>query len=298
MTSEHGRPAGPGPGPGPSPGPSPPCEALLAAVDLAVGYGGKAILPPVTFEIRPGELWLLVGRNGSGKSTLLRTLMGLSSPISGGVRRPPQGGIAFIPQRQNRDPALPLRAVDLVEEGLESGRSFLRPLRAKPARTAALAALDRVDAAPLALKPFRDLSEGQKQRVLMARALVSEPLLFVADEPTAAMDLQAEREALDLLARLRRDAGTAVLLVSHHVPSALAVADSLIVVDAEAQAVIVGPRAEVARHPLVRRLVAAEQPQIPEKPPGPESDVACGLSLPGGPDSGAAADDSSPGGHL
>jgi zinc transport system ATP-binding protein len=248
-------------------------DVFLAADNLCVGYGGRAILPPVTFEIHRGELWLLVGRNGSGKSTMLRTLMGLTPPVSGCIIRPPETGIAFIPQRQNREPAIPLRAVDLVEEGLEAGWSFTRPLRAKPAREAALLALDRVDAGTLAAKSFADLSEGQKQRVLMARALVSEPLLIVADEPTAAMDLQAEREALVLLDKLRRNAGTAVLLVSHHVPSALAVADRLVVVDAESQAVVVGSRAEAANHPLVRRLVSEERPTWPDEP-WPDSEAS------------------------
>ncbi len=237
-------------------------ETLLAAEGLTVGYGGKPLLPPISFTIRTGELWLLVGRNGSGKSTLLRTLMGLAQPLGGSVSRPPGDRIAFIPQRQIRDPAIPMRSVDLVEEGLEAEWSFLRPFRRREARAAALAALSRTEAGHLATTPFLDLSEGQRQRVLMARALVGNPQLVVADEPTAAMDLLAEREALALLDRARRETATAVLLVSHHVPSALAVADRLVVVDAEQQAVVVGARAEIARHSLVERLMS-EEPSWP-----------------------------------
>lgn len=234
-------------------------QPLLAADGLVVGYGRRPLLPPVTFGIRPGELWLLVGRNGSGKSTLLRTLVGLLEPLAGSIRRPPGDRVAFLPQRQIRDPAIPLRAVDLVEEGFEAGWSFIRPFRGREVRAAALTALERADAGDLASAPFLDLSEGQRQRVLMARALVADPALIVADEPTAAMDLLAEREALMLLDRRRREAGTAVLLVSHHVPSALAVADRLVVVDAEEQVVVVGAREEVAAHPLVVRLLAQER---------------------------------------
>lgn len=238
-------------------------DPLLAASKLEVGYGGRALLPPVSFAVRPGELWLLVGRNGSGKSTLMRTLVGLAKPISGMITRPLGDRIAFLPQRQIRDPSIPLRAVDLVEEGLEAGWSFIRPFRRREARTAAMAALERAEAGHLANLPFLDLSEGQRQRVLIARALVAHPSLVVADEPTAAMDLLAERETLVLLDRSRRVDGTAVLLVSHHVPSALAVADCLIVVDAEQQIVVVGSREEVAAHPLVDRLVAEERGRWP-----------------------------------
>ncbi|MBM3266532.1 MAG: ATP-binding cassette domain-containing protein [Candidatus Sericytochromatia bacterium] len=231
-------------------------EALLTADGLLIGFGKRPLLPPISFAVRPGELWLLVGRNGSGKSTLLRTLVGLVRPVGGSVSRPPGDRIAFLPQRQIRNPAIPLRSVDLVEEGLEAGWSFVRPFRRRESAAAALAALARVEASDLAFASFLDLSEGQRQRVLMARAFVARPSLVVADEPTAAMDLLAEREALGLLDRSRREAGTAVLLVSHHVPSALAVADRLVVVDALEQTVVVGPRAEVAAHPLVERLVA------------------------------------------
>jgi zinc transport system ATP-binding protein len=213
---------------------------VLAAATLQVGYGGKALLPPVTFVIRPGDQWVMVGRNGSGKSTLLKTLLGLQSPISGSVIRPAGATFAYVPQRHPLESGAPMRAIDVVAEGLEAGWSFLSLTRGKGAKAAIHDALERTNTLHLAKQRFDELSEGQKQRVLLARALIGRPSLILLDEPTSAMDLLAEQEALAILDGLRKDHGTAVMLVSHHLTAALALADHAIFVDAEHQVVASG----------------------------------------------------------
>lgn len=230
-----------------------PEQPVLATDRLLVGYQGRAILPPLDMHIRPGELWVLAGRNGSGKSTLLKTLLGLIPPVGGRITRPPEASITYLPQKQALDPIIPMRVIDIVAEGVESRWSFLRPWIAGDQRAQIDKALDLTGTTHLARRTFVELSEGQKQMVLIARALASAPDLMLLDEPTSAMDLPAEREAIEQIDRLRRKLGTAVLIVSHHLPAAVKAADRVLFVDAEHDTVAMGSVRDVVAHPTFRR---------------------------------------------
>lgn len=228
-------------------------EALLSCQRLLVGYQGRAILPPVELSIRRGELWAVIGRNGAGKTTWLRTLLGLLSPVAGEVRHELGGlKLAYLAQRQTFDDLYPLRARDVVGMGLETGRSFLQPARGE-ANTRITRALELVGASELIARPFRQLSEGQKQRVLFARVAAAEPDLAVLDEPTSAMDSVAEREALELLLRLRRELGMGIVIVSHFLGLAREFADRALLLDRELDQVVSGTPREVFEHDLFRK---------------------------------------------
>ena len=225
---------------------------LLQARELVVGYQGHGILPPVDLAIQAGEFWLLVGRNGSGKSTLLRTLLTLLAPIAGDVACAAHAQVAYLSQRLRLDPVIPLRSLDVVAQGVEQGRSFLRPWLTAAQRQRVAAALALTGTEALAKQRFATLSEGQKQRVLLAQAVATGANLLVLDEPTAAMDMTAELEAMQRLDDLRRQQGTAVLLVSHDLGAAMQRADRVIFVDAEHQHVAIGPPEVVAQDPHFR----------------------------------------------
>ncbi|MEY4547898.1 MAG: hypothetical protein RL685_4093 [Pseudomonadota bacterium] len=234
---------------------------LLHCRQLVVGHDGHGILPPVDISIRSGELWAVIGRNGAGKTTWLRTLLGLLPPVSGALAFPGQPPrLSYLAQRQTFDAHYPLRVRDVVAMGTDRGSCWFPRPRAHAALVDA--ALQRVAATELAQRPFRELSEGQKQRVLFARVAAAQPDLAVLDEPTSAMDLVAEQEAWRLLERLRQEAGLALVVVSHYVGLAGKYADQIVFLDRESNAAVVGTPREVFAHPLFReRYGDAHEPQ-------------------------------------
>ena len=223
---------------------------------LVVGYGGQPILPPCDLEIRRGKLTMVLGRNGAGKTTFFRTVLGLLPPISGQVVRAPDVRVAYVGQALALDRVLPLRARDVVAWGLLGGWSFLRHGDGE-ARAAAQRALVEANAAELAERNFHDLSEGQKQRVLLARMLASQPDVGFLDEPTAAMDAVAEEAATAQLARLAHDRGLAIVVISHVLGLASRFADDIIFLDRDDAVVVNGPPREVFAHPSFQRQFGA-----------------------------------------
>jgi zinc transport system ATP-binding protein len=228
-------------------------EELLCCRALEVGYAGRALLPPVDLVIRRGETWAVVGRNGSGKSTWLRTLLGLVPPVRGEVSSGKRElRLAYLAQRSAFDEAYPLSVRDVVAMGQERGLSFIRPRARRELEAAVRAALEAMGILALAEQPFRDLSEGQKQRVLFARVAMARADLAVLDEPTSAMDLVAEREAFELLARLQRETGVAIVVVSHYLGLARRFADRAVLLDRDTPAVVVGTPDDVFSHSAFR----------------------------------------------
>jgi zinc transport system ATP-binding protein len=219
---------------------------------LVVGHAGQALLPPCDLEIQRGKLTMVLGRNGSGKTTFFRTVLGLLPPVSGRVHRAPGTRVSYVGQGLSLDRILPLRARDVVAWGVLGGWSFLsRASRADD--QACQRALVEAGSAELADRPFHDLSEGQKQRVLLARMLAAQPDVGFLDEPTAAMDAVAEEEATAHLARLAHERGMAIVLISHVLGLASRLADEVVFLDRDDGVVVNGPPSAVFTHPSFRR---------------------------------------------
>ena len=225
----------------------------LAARELRIGWGGRALLPALDFAMRDGELWGLVGRNGAGKSTLLKTLLGVHAPLGGSVTRPSGARIGYVPQRSEWEAAVPARVVDIAAGGLDAGWRALFPFRPRGSHARTHAALVAAQAGDLAQRRYTALSEGQKQRVWLARALVSSPEVLVLDEPTSALDPAAERAVFDLLGELISQRRMAVLIASHQLGLLFTRATHLVFVDRDESLALAGPRADVLAHPAVRR---------------------------------------------
>lgn len=203
---------------------------------LAVGYPGRrrtVVLSGIDAVLVPGSLTALVGPNGAGKSTLLRTLARLQPPLAGtvalrgeGVRRLPRAAFArrVAVVLTDRVGVEHLRVADLVGLGRHPHLPATRSMR--PVDHAVVErCLATVGASALAGCPVASLSDGQRQRVLIARALAQEPAVLLLDEPTSFLDPAGRIAIMALLRRLAHDHGTTVLCSTHEVELALAAAD-------------------------------------------------------------------------
>lgn len=224
---------------------------LVRCRELEIGHGGRALLPKLDLELFAGEFWTVIGRNGSGKSTWMKTVLGLVPAVRGRIEWPGSARpkLTYLAQRAAVDELYPLNVRDAVALGTERGLSFLR-LRAP--RAPVERALDLMGIRELAERPFRELSEGQRQRVSFARLAASEADLALLDEPTSALDLVAERETFELLRHLTRETGMTVVIVTHYVRLAGEFADHAVLLDRDTPAVVVGTPAEVFLHPAFR----------------------------------------------
>ena len=189
---------------------------LLEGVSYA--YGRAPALDSVDLRIDEGDFLGIIGPNAGGKTTLLKVILGLLSPDRGTVQvfgRPPsesRGLIGYVPQYARFDAAFPIDVLDTVRMGrLGLGRRE----SADEAREAARDALDQVDLGDLAGEQIGQLSGGQLQRVLIARALASEPRILLLDEPTASVDTRIGRSVYELLEQLSDR--LSIVLVSHDI---------------------------------------------------------------------------------
>jgi ABC-type Mn2+/Zn2+ transport system ATPase subunit len=200
---------------------------LVCLEEADFGYEGRPVVHRASLEVRAGEFAVVVGSNGSGKTTLLRGLLGFLPPLAGRVVRSAGLRIGYVPQRETLDPLYPLTAFDVALTGAWRDLPFWRFSTGRE-RARARNALASCRAAELARKRYAELSGGQRQRVLLARALATDPELLLLDEPTAGVDLEAERAILDLLRELREARGLSVWMVTHHLHSIGARADRVV----------------------------------------------------------------------
>lgn len=185
---------------------------------VSFAYNGQTALQDVSLEIRSGDFIAMIGPNGGGKTTLLKLILGLLKPDRGTVRVTGQSAqkastsIGYVPQDVHINRSFPITALDVVLMGkLEPKKRWARKTTSN--RQEALAALERLEMAPLAEKKIGELSSGQCQRVFIARALVTEPQLLLLDEPTASIDTKGQAEFFEMLKDLNRD--VTIVVVSH-----------------------------------------------------------------------------------
>lgn len=218
---------------------------MLEVENLIVGYQGRALLPAFDWRVHEKDFWALLGSNGSGKSTIAKTVLGLLDSVGGKISYRTES-VGFVPQRTSLDLSVPARAVDVIEAGAIAGWNFVNPFYRREIRTRLEMVVEATDTATLLNEQLSNLSEGQKQRVLIARALMSGPKLLVLDEPTSAMDYQAERRILDLLVRLQKDLGLAIVMVCHNIALVAEYATHGLLVDREHSLIIDGDIREIA----------------------------------------------------
>lgn len=209
-------------------GPSP----LIGAHRVSVRFGSHTALNGVDAVVNQGEAVTLIGPNGAGKTTLVKVMLGLVAPDSGTVQRRPGLRIGYMPQRIEVDATLPMTVRRFL--------AFAVPRNGRTPESRLHAVLDEVGATHLLKNPLQEVSGGEMQRVLLARALLRDPDLLVLDEPARGVDVGGQADLYQLIGRIRDEHGCGVLMVSH---------DLHIVMAATNRVICLNGRVQCAGHP-------------------------------------------------
>lgn len=190
--------------------------ALIQARGLTVNLRGRAVLQGVDLQIQMGEVVTIVGPNGSGKTTLLRALIGAVPISTGTVTRSDGLVIGYVPQKLALDSTLPLTVARFLTLPRKRPKALIEEI------------LQTVGAPGMAGTQMAELSGGQFQRVLLARALLREPQILIMDEPTQSLDQPGIAAFYALIDQVRRNLGCAVLMVSHDLLVVMRASDRVI----------------------------------------------------------------------
>lgn len=190
--------------------------ALVNLNKLTVAYSGVIALKNVSFQIDAGEIVTIVGPNGSGKTSLLKAIIGAVVPQEGNVDVKSGLKIGYVPQRLNLDPTLPISV----------GR-FMK-LSENVSKKECQRALERAGVAAIMAKQMSELSGGQLQRVLLAKALLGSPAMLLLDEATQGLDQPGAAEFYKQIEKLREETGCAILMISHDLHVVMSASDRVI----------------------------------------------------------------------
>jgi len=210
----------------------------LVLHNLTVGYGEKAVLSDINQSLPSGQMVCLLGANGVGKSTLLRTLSGFQPPLSGKVLLGGRDLLSLSVTERSRAVSVVLtervevpylKVADLVGMGRSPYTGFFGTL-SKEDRTVVAEAIEMVGISSLAERTIDTLSDGERQKAMLAKALAQQTPIILLDEPTAFLDFHAKASTMRLMLRLAHETGKYILLSTHDVGMALRLSDALWIV--------------------------------------------------------------------
>lgn len=189
---------------------------LLSAKHLCLKVRGKTLLSDVNIELRESEIMTLIGPNGAGKTSLIRILLGLNDATDGEVYRRPNLNIGYVPQRTSISGVMPLRVVDFLRLAAAYSQSDIESV------------MHEVQVGHILKSPLRDISGGELQRVLMARALLKHPDVLVLDEPAQGVDIIGQQSLYKTIGAIRENHACGVLMVSHDLHLVMAATDQVV----------------------------------------------------------------------
>lgn len=237
--------------------------------NLVIGYPGHRVAGPINAELKAGELTCLLGPNGAGKSTLLRTLAAFQPPLDGemlldGVKlediSPRQLSTQIGVVLTDRIDVRGITVRDLVGMGRSPYTNFWGKLTEEDEQEITRA-IEQVGIETLAHRQVSTLSDGERQKVMIAKALAQGTPIILLDEPTAFLDFPSKVEAMLLLRRLCREMGKSIFLSTHDLDLALQTADRLWLI-APNQEVAIGTPSELASTEVLPRFFTGEHIQF------------------------------------
>ncbi len=226
-----------------------------------IGIAGHSVLSDVSLAIRAGEFIGVLGPNGAGKTTLMRAILGLLPPSDGTLcvfGHAPQRGdrtIGYLPQVRTVLPDLRVRGLDFIASSL-NGERWGVPSLSRHDRHMIEQTLDSVGARDLAMRPLSAMSGGERQRLLLAQALIGSPKLLLLDEPLISLDQRHQEVAIDVVRRVCRERGITVLFSAHELNQLLGTLDRVLYLG-NGQAVL-GTVEEVITAPVLSRLYGTD----------------------------------------
>jgi len=235
--------------------------SIIALDNATLSIGGRNVLSDVSFRIEAGEFIGVLGPNGAGKTTLMRAILGLLSPGSGSVKvfgRTPERGnpeIGYLPQLRTVLPELRVRGRDFIACSLYGERWGL-PLLSRRDGDAIEKTLDAIGARELAARPLSEMSGGERQRLLLAQALIGTPKLLLLDEPLISLDARHQEVVIDVVRKVCRERNITVLFSAHELNQLLGTLDRVLYLG-NRQAVL-GTVEEVVSAPVLSRLYGTE----------------------------------------
>ncbi|MDA1189242.1 MAG: metal ABC transporter ATP-binding protein [Chloroflexi bacterium] len=237
-------------------------QPLLQLRGVCCGYGGKAALQDVDFNVARGDWVGILGPSGSGKSTLLKCILGSAEVYAGDVlfdgesvgRKRPR--IGYVPQLETIDWQFPVTVEQVVMMGRTAENGWF-PWFKKSEHEAAYGMMERLGILRLARRHIRELSGGEQQRVFLARALVCNPRLLLLDEPTSGLDIKTRDEILHLLDELNHQDVT-ILMTTHEINAVAAHLPWVVALNG--RVVAEGTPAEVFTAPVLKEVYGAEIP--------------------------------------
>jgi len=196
-------------------------EKIIELKNITFGYEANPVLEDVSMDIERSDFVLVIGPNGGGKTTLLKIILGIIKPWSGAVYFPKDlnGRIGYVPQFLNFNKGFPITVYEAVLMGCLNGRNYLRRYTNED-REKTGAIIEKLHLHRQRKEQTINLSGGQLQRVLIARALVSDPLVLLLDEPTASIDVTSQTTLLDIIVELKEKMS---IMIATHDPTAFSV---------------------------------------------------------------------------
>ena len=199
---------------------------VLKCENLSLGYEGSIVLKNVGFEIKSGDYFCIVGENGVGKSTLIKAILGQKQPLGGKIFAENKG-IGYLPQMTKTQREFPASVHEIVMSGF-SGKTGFRPFYTKSEKQTAFENMCYLGIDGLKNKSCSELSGGQMQRTLLARALCAADKILLLDEPASGLDPVASSEMYNLAQKLNRENKITVIMVTHDINHVLRHADAML----------------------------------------------------------------------